>query len=388
MSEESTSKPVGREEPADEAASGEDATVPEVEPAETESAESAPEAALPEPNEGRRGSLVGRVARGVAVIAVISAAGALFYWWQGRQVPEPTDTGEAFLLQSLDDAVSTLGQLEQRIQSLEAELEASRDRVDSLNGDVEVLPAELRALRRQVEALQGGRLDSRESWLREQVAYYLLLGNTELGLGGRVGTAITALELADDVLRQLGDPAFADVRRAIAEELQNLRGVEFPDYERYLADLAGLVARVSDLPMRSAVPQNFSAPEESLDDVEPGIGRLWERTKGAVTSIVRVERQEEPVESLLTDAERRIVRRQLALELQIARTALFERRQESFRASLVAADGILNRDFDRSAQSIIEARRLLAEMMRIEVEPELPRIGDSLALLRSAAGAQ
>jgi hypothetical protein len=59
-----------------------------------------------------------------------------------------------------------------------------------------------------------------------------------------------------------------------------------------------------------------------------------------------------------------------------------------FRASLVAADGILNRDFDRSAQDIIETRRLLAGMMRIEVEPELPRIGDSLTLLRTALGAE
>ncbi len=215
-----------------------------------------------------------------------------------------------------------------------------------------------------------------------------MLANTELSLGGRIASAITALELGDDVLRSLGDPALADVRRAIAEELQSLRGVELPDYERHLADLAGLIARVPELPMRAVVPENFSAPEEALEDVEPGIGRLWERTKGAVTSIVRVERQDEPVATLLTDSERLIVRRQLALELQIARTALFERREATFRASLVAADGILNRDFDRDSQRIIEARRLLAGMMRVTVEPELPRIGDSLALLRAALGAE
>lgn len=336
----------------------------------------------------RRGSLVGRIAKGLAGIAVIGGVAALFIWWQGRQPAQEPDADDMFVLQSLEDAHATLLRLQGQVESLEAQLGASQAEVDGLGSDLEVLPAELRALRRQVETLQGGRLDSRESWLREQAAYYLLLANTELGLGGRIASAITALELGDDVLRQLGDPALADVRRAIAAELQILRGVELPDLERNLADLAGLVARVPELPMRSAVPQSFSSPEESLEEVEPGFGRLWERTKGAVTSIVRVERQEEPVAVLLTDSERRIVRRQLALELQLARSALFERRQETFRESLLAADGILNRDFDRDSQAIIEARRLLGAMMRVEVEPVFPQIGDSLTLLRNAPGAE
>jgi uncharacterized protein HemX len=381
MAEENTSKPDEVEEAADEVVSNEERVTADSGPEPDEPSYPAAEAT-------RRGSLAGRLARVVVVIALVAGVGALLYWWQGRPAPDATTAEDIFVLQSLEDAQTTLQRLQDQVRSLEGELGASLARVDSLNSDVEILPAELGALRRQVEALQGGRLDSRESWLREQAGYYLSLANAELRLGGRVGSAITALELADDILRELGSPQFTDVRRAIAAELQGLRGVEIPDFERYLADLAGLISRVSELPMRSAVPQNFSAPEESLDDLEPGLGRLWERTKGAVTSIVRVERQDEPVEVLLTDAERSIVRRQLALELQIARTALFERRQEVFRSSLVAADGILNRDFDRNAQGIIEARRLLAAMMRIEVEPEFPRIGDSLTLLRTALGAE
>ena len=399
MSEQSNNKPVESDEPGresgDEAATAAELMSHEPEPAsesepepESEPAPETSASAGPEAAKKPRRSVAGRIARGIVGIAVLAGIGVAVVWWQSRPVEPLVSPEDLFVLQSLEDAQAALQRLEARNQALEAELAAFRSRVDSLGGDIEVLPTEIGALRRQLASLQGGQLDSRESWLQEQASYYLVLANTELGLGGRVTSAITALELADDVLRELGDPAFADVRRAIAAELQSLRGVEVADLERNLADLAGLVARVSELPMRAVVPQNFSAPEESLEDVDPGIGRLWERTKGAVTSIVRVERQEEPVAVLLTDAERQIVRRQLALELQIARTALFERREQAFRASLVAADGILNRDFDREAQSIIEARRLLAGMMRVEVEPELPRIGDSLVLLRAALGAQ
>ena len=98
--------------------------------------------------------------------------------------------------------------------------------------------------------------------------------------------------------------------------------------------------------------------------------------------------QEEPVGRVLTESERRLIRQQLALELQIARTAALDRRQAVFRASLVAADDLLNREFNRTEQSIVETRALLGEMMRAELAPALPAIGDSLTLLRNAPGGE
>jgi uncharacterized protein HemX len=329
--------------------------------------------------------LVPKLAIMVAVIAVLIAAAL---WWQYRQFYVELSNDDAFLLENLEDSRASLRRLEDEIQSIRGELAASGAEVDALSSDLEAVPVELRALGRRVEALQGGRLDARDSWLREQAEYYLVVANVELGLAGHLGSAITALELADDVLRDLGDPGLVDVRSAVAEELQELRAIDVPDLEGYAANLAGLMDRAPELPMRPASPEDFGTSEQSLDDVEPGLGRLLERTRGAVTSIVRIERQEEPVGRVLTESERRLIRHQLALELQIARTAVLEQRQAALRASLVAADTILNRDFDRTNQSIVEARRLLGEMMRIELSPELPDISDSLTLLRNAPGGE
>lgn len=329
--------------------------------------------------------LVPKLAIMVAVIAVMIAAAL---WWQYRQFYVELSGDDAFLLDGLEDTRAILRGLEDEVQALRGELAVSETAVDALSDDVEAMPVELRALGRRVEALQGGRLDARDSWLREQAEYYLVLANVELELGRRIGNAIAALELADDVLRDLGDLGLVDVRAAVAEELQDLRAVPQPDLEGLAANLGGLMSRVPELPMRPASPDEFGAPQESLDDVEPGLGRLLERTRGAVTSIVRIERQEEPVGRVLTESERRLVRHQLTLELQIARTAVLERRQPVFRASLVAADEILNRDFNLGEQSIVETRALLGEMMRIELSPALPDINDSLTLLRNAPGGE
>jgi uroporphyrin-3 C-methyltransferase len=335
----------------------------------------------------RRSFLSGLVPKLAIMVAVIAVLIAAALWWQYRQFYLELNSADSFLLDGLEDTRASLRSLQDEVDSIRSALGESDADVSALRDDLEVLPVELRALGRRVEALQGGQLDAEASWLREQAEYYLVLANNELELGRRVGNAISALELADDILRDLGDPALVDIRIAVAEELQNLRAVPIPDLEGFAANLGGLMARVPDLPMRAAAPENFGAPEESLDDIEPGLGRLLERTRGAVTSIIRIERQEEPVGRVLTESERRIIRHQLTLELQIARTAVLERREAVFRASLIAADTILNRDFDRNAQSIIETRRLLGDMMQIELAPPLPDISDSLTLLRNAPGA-
>jgi uncharacterized protein HemX len=153
-------------------------------------------------------------------------------------------------------------------------------------------------------------------------------------------------------------------------------------------ELSALMARVPELPMQAAAPDNYVTDPEASDVDEPGFSRLWDRTRGAFTSIVRIEREDGPVQLVLTESERRVARRQLALELQIARTAVVERRQPDFRASLVAADTLLNRDFDREARSIVSARELLGGYMSVELAPPLPDISGSLNLLRNAAGAR
>lgn len=338
---------------------------------------------------GRLGGLLSAIVpRFALIVAGIAILISGWLWWQYRQFYVELAADDALLLETLEDTRAGLRRQNDEVAALRSGLQANGDEIDALREDLELLPAELRALGRRIEALQGGSLDAREIWLRERAEYYLVLAGTELALGNGVPSTIAALELADDVLRDIGDPDLLDVRTAIASELQDLRAVDVPDLAGLASEIGGLIRRVPDLPMRAAAPENFGAEEENLDDIEPGLGRLWARTRGAVTSIVRIERQEEPVGPILTESERRIARRQLELELEIARAALIDARQADYRAALVAADAILDRDFARGVQSIVEARRLLGNLMQAELAPPLPDIGDSLTLLRAAPGAR
>jgi uncharacterized protein HemX len=329
------------------------------------------------------GGLVPKLAIIVAIIAS-AIAGAL--WWQYREFYVGLAGNDEVLLDSVEAVRANLRRLDDDLSALEGVVGVSATDVSSQRNDFESLSSELHALDRRVEGLQGGRLDARDTWLREQAEYYLVLANTELTLGGRVDTAVQALELDDDLLRDLADPGLLDVRAAIAAERQALRAVALPDLDGLAVSLRGLAARVPDLPMRSTVPEAYRPGGPELGDVEPGLGRLWASTKAALGSIIRIEKQDAQIGPLLSEAERRVARRQLELELASARSAVLAAREDEFRASLVAADLILSRDFDQSAAEIGEARGQLAALVVIDLEPALPDISESLLLLRSARG--
>jgi len=335
---------------------------------------------------GESSAFAGLAPKLAIIVAVIASAIAGALWWQYRQFYVELAGKDELLLDSIEGTRANLRRIDDDLNALENIVGRGAADLSTQQGEFETLITELRALDRRLEALQGGRLDARDTWLREQAEYYLVLANTELTLGRRVDNSIQALELADDLLRDIGDPGLLDVRAAIAAERQALRALALPDRDGLAVSLRTLAERVADLPMRATNPDPYSTSAAGLDEVEPGVARLWASTKAALSSIIRIEKQDAQIGPLLSEAERRVARRQLELELANARAAVLAGGQEEFRASLVAADLILSRDFDQSAEAIGEARGQLASLVVIDLAPALPDISESLLLLRAAPG--
>jgi uroporphyrin-3 C-methyltransferase len=162
-----------------------------------------------------------------------------------------------------------------------------------------------------------------------------------------------------------------------------LRSVRLPDVEGLVFSLGRLAGRIEELPMRADPPATFGAPDAALTDAEPGLGRLWLGFKRALLGLVRVERRDEPVGEALSAAERLLAKRQLALELELARVAALRAQPEAFRSSLEGALALLQRDFAASTPEVEGAVALLNGMLSLPLTPVRPDISRSLALLRS-----
>ena len=112
---------------------------------------------------------------------------------------------------------------------------------------------------------------------------------------------------------------------------------------------------------------------------------LWASVKNMLLGLVRIERRDEPVAHALSAAERELGRRELEIELEVARTAALRAEQQAFRSALDATIALLQRDFDTDSGEVEGALALLREMRSFDVDPKRPDVGASLMKLRELA---
>ena len=281
-------------------------------------------------------------------------------------------------LSSLDDSVDGLASsdeaLESRIGTLQRELEQRADMLDSL-------PGRMSNLENSVAAMQGASAGARDTWLLAEAEYYMQIANAQLQLGNNPRLAMLALEMADERVVQMANPALTDVRRALAEELAALEAMEKPDLEGATLMLASLARVVDSLPLRAA----SGRPGETGDatDEEQGAAeRAWSSVKEAMSGLVKVTPPDEETRALLTPDAAHLIRSNLALQLQAARLALLRGEQAIFEQSLDDADALLMQYFDVGSAQVASVQETVAEIRDSMVAVQAPDISESLRLIR------
>ncbi len=352
-------------------------------PSEESAAPAAARPELPRPRP-RRGLYFTLLAGMIVAFGAASASGLL--WWRYQQLEAALDQAHTVSAESLGELRAVIESVQDRVEVLQRSDAALLESSGRFTASVEELSVQHRALEARVNAFQGVSGEARRRWLLAEADHYLAVGTAELVLGGRWENAITALELADDSLRQLGEPAFAPVRQRIAADLQALRGAGLVDVEGLSYTLGRLSSRVEELPMGPAAPGSLPvAGPRQLDDAESGWRRVWLSIRGAVAGMINIERSDASASPALTGRERALIRGQFVLELEMARLGLLREQPQVFRASLAAAGDLLTRHFDETEPAVRSAASLIDEMLQLQIDPGRPDIGGSLSLLRELA---
>jgi uncharacterized protein HemX len=334
-----------------------------------------------EPPRGvQRAVLSSTVALLFAFVAIMIAG---MLWWQYRQFYVSLDQTDTAAAEALARVRAEQRALQDNLADANDDVDTLRQLNTSLGERLDALPGRFVALEERLDAVQGGSFDARGTLLRSEAEYYLTVANTELTLAGDYESAVTALELADSRLAEIANPELGPVREAIAGELLALRSLRLPDIEGIVFGLGRLAGRADDLPLRADLPLRLASETDETLDAEPGFGRLWLAIKATLLDLVRVERRDEPVPQVLSAAERALSRRQLELELELARIAALRGDEQAFLSGLETAISILRRDFDGATADVEGALALLGELRGFDIDPELPDISGSLNLLRA-----
>jgi len=322
------------------------------------------------------------------VLALAALAGSAWSWREMARMHDRlvglsgADAAQSDLLQqSLQDLERDLA----RLEAGRAALESARQ--DSFN-DVAGLSQRLALLEQSMASLQGMSTQTRDRWVRAEVEYLLGVANARLQLSRDLGTAATALRLADTRLSVLDDPALLDVRREIRRELMELDGVKMPDLQGISLTLSNLAAGADKFPLANGLNPDAGSGNTTEQEGTDASGwdRAVNRVGDALKDLVSVRRSDERVTPLLSPTEEYFLVRNLELKLEAARLALLTGDETSYRDSLRSARRWLGTYFDLDNSSVSGAIDTLAELEMRNIHPALPDISGSLRQLRSLAG--
>lgn len=294
------------------------------------------------------------------------------------------------LQQSLSHITDQNRQLEQRLS------QGSNDhsgRLQGLEGTLREQQQRLSEQQRQIDHNARQLLDAgnrtRTDWLLAEAEYLLRIANQRLLIEQDIRGALAALNAADQVLRETDDVGAYPVREQLAREIMALRTVTDVDRTGLYLQLEAARETVTQLTDQAVIGGGQPAPDsdqnagESAPDTEPGTAaRAWQRITDSLGQMVSIRRLDEPVKPLLSPDQSAWARLNLQLMLEQAELAVLRGHEDLYRQALDKAVISLETWFDNTDNRVAALRDTLAGLSDREVNPELPDISESLALLK------
>ena len=331
---------------------------------------------------------VGWLAIAFSIVALSSAGYLVFDNWRTSKSIQNNDAVFASLNETLTVTRESLSSLKQRLNSLTTKDVASLGEIQSLEQKLnkrvrnfESLPGRVNNLENSISSLKGISAGVRHSWLLAEAEYYMQIANVQLQLAGNPHLASVALHFADKHLLQLADPALAEIRRALSNELRAIEVMEKVDIKGVALMLANLTSVVDSLPLR----QEIDIIDREMSGLDPnlsGIDRALVSLRKIVDDIVSVRRTNEAILPFAVPDAVYFLRANLALQLQTAKLALLRSEKEIFEQSLSDASNWLTRYYDTESAVVLNTLETITEIRNGLFSISPPDISESLRLLR------
>ncbi len=226
-----------------------------------------------------------------------------------------------------------------------------------------------------------------EGWALSEVEYLLVIASHRLLLEKDITTALSAMELADLRLRDLGDPALIPVREQLMADMNTLRAVERVDISGLAIYLADLIDRSGALPLKSAGGEVVGGTTEDFQAEQDATERSWRDLPATIwkelKSLVVIKHSGETRRALLLPDQEYFLYQNLRLELENARLAVLHRDTENLRVSISLLMDWLGEYFDNENTAVINVMDTLEKMSALQLDSEIPDISSSLETLRA-----
>jgi uroporphyrin-3 C-methyltransferase len=267
-------------------------------------------------------------------------------------------------------------------EEFKTSISAQREALSQLRSDVSTRLDALTMRSHNLEVtVQSLATVDRQDWLLAEAEYLLRLANQRAQLSHDARSAAQLLGSADEILRDLDEPALLPVRAELAREISSLQSSAERDIEGSYLALQVLASEVEKLRIYKA-PSYVPIPvqvEESLwrQRLQGGLTEAW----GKLRSYIRIDHHQENFRAQLAPEQEAVLRASLQLMFEQAQLALLANQPVLYERALEKAAAWLNRYYqlDEQRDALLVKINTLAE---VQVDAELADISGSLRILK------
>lgn len=304
----------------------------------------------------------------IIIVVLLVVTGASYTLWQSNQKQQ-------------GDTLKKFGNINEQLDKLKR---AQRYQSDDQQEQINELDEKQQELKRSFASLLKTSTHMKNDWLLAEAEYLVKLANHRLILEKDITTAITALEAADERLKEVADPALLEIRKIVLEQAQSLRAIEQADITGMALQISALIKEIPALPMQTPDPATVQQRKQTqssasqIKDWHELPGAIWEDIKRLV--IIRDHTQ--AVQPLIPPEQHYFLIQNLNLQLEQARMALLKANNALYADSLSTAKQWINHYFDvgqQSTQSILDSINTLAAK---NIEPVIPDISRSFKVIQ------
>ena len=318
----------------------------------------------------------------IILITIISALSA--YGWVSLQKIDRLGLQLSHIEKDDGSQSRTLQQLENKITQQSSDIIAQS----------RTLSEQLATHRKQIEhnarqlAQVGGQ--SRTDWLMAEAEYLMRLANQRFNMEKDFIGAEAILTAANSVLAETDDPGLYIVRQQLAKDILALQQVPPVDIEGIYLQIEALIDLSNKLDQSHYLTQSEEILSSTLalgettspNTEENSFSQLLHQTLNEIKQLISIRRLDEPVEPLLAPEQIYYLKQNLRLMLEQAELALLDRNQKMYEHSLQKAEAWVHTYFLTNSDSTALIINTLNNLKTKEINPYLPDISQSLALMK------
>jgi uroporphyrin-III C-methyltransferase len=295
-----------------------------------------------------------------------------------------------------NEAGERINQLQSSVRALESSLVQTRQEssnfIQEQAAAISRLENELVSTRLRITTNNPG---ASQEWLLAEAASLLRLAQQHLVINQSIRTAQALFIAADDVLKQIDDPAIFSVREILAGELASIRAIPEVDIQEIYLSLGAVAEQALTLQMNNDLETqienservNLSGTTAAQED-RGLLSSFFNRIGQTLDDYFVVRRRDVPLQPLMTPGQEAALAQTIQLQIEQGRTALLKGEQEVYLASL----GKASQNIDRFlvGDEAVKAALLttLEDLSRRRVVSEAPPLNRSRAALEQILSAR